>query len=102
MPYAKTIRLIWTFYKNFLLLSLLITLTCVALFWEYGFGIFSALFWLKSGSLALTYFFIDSYKAKEYYYYQNLGVSKTVLWTSTILFDFMLFLLIIIQTNRLR
>src|SRR5580658_3356365 len=95
MRIFKTIRLVWTFYKNFLLLSLLITLICVGLSWEYGYGIFSTLFWLQAGTLAITYYFIDSYKAKEYYYFQNLGVSRTVLWTSTLLFDFVLYLLLI-------
>jgi hypothetical protein len=102
MRIIKKIKLIWTFYKNFLFLSMLVTLICVGLSWEYGYGIFNTLFWLKTGTLVLTYFFINSYKSREYYYFQNLGISRTLLWASAMLFDFTLYLLLIIQTNRLR
>ena len=80
-----------------MLLSFLITTACLALFWEYGFGIFSALFWFKISTLALTFYFINNYKNKEYYYYQNLGVSKILLWSTTLSFDFALFIFLIIQ-----
>jgi len=78
-------------------LSFLITATCLVLFWEYGFGIFSVLFWFKISTLALTFYFINNYKNKEYYYYQNLGVSKILLWSTTLSFDFALFIFLIIQ-----
>ena len=97
MKLFKTIKLISTFYRSFMLLSFLITTACLALFWEYGFGIFSALFWFKISTLALTFYFINNYKNKEYYYYQNLGVSKTLLWSTTLSFDFALFVFLIIQ-----
>ena len=78
-------------------LSFLITATCLVLFWEYGFGVFSTLFWFKIGTLGLTFYFINNYKNKEYYYYQNLGVSKVLLWSATLSFDFALFIFLIIQ-----
>jgi hypothetical protein len=78
-------------------LSFLITATCLVLFWEYGFGIFSVLFWFKISTLALTFYFINNYKNKEYYYYQNLGVSKILLWSTTLSFDFALFIFLIIE-----
>ena len=93
---VKTIRLIWTFYKNFLLASLVITACCLKLFWEYGFSIFAGLFWLKAATLALTYYFINQNRKKEYYYFQNLGVSKGLLWTTTLSFDFVLYIFLII------
>ena len=71
MRLLKTIRLIFTFYRSFLLVSLLITAYCLGLFWQYGFGIFVTLFWLKIATLAITFYFINSYKSKEFYYYQN-------------------------------
>lgn len=98
----KTLRLIWTFYMSFILISTLITLCCLILFKEYGFSIFSTLFWFKIATLGLTYYFINSYKHKEYYYYQNLGVSKVLLWVTTLLFDFALFIFFIIQLYKFR
>ena len=102
MRLFKTIPLIWSFYKSFLLLSLVITTCCLSIFWKYGFSAFIVLFWLKIITLGLTYYFINSYKNKEYYYYQNLGVSKVLLWTVTLTFDFALFIFLIIQTYHLK
>lgn len=97
MKLLKTIKLISTFYRSFMLPSSLITIACLVLFWKYGFGVFSTLFWFKIGTLGLTFYFIDNYKNKEYYYYQNLGVSKVLLWSVTLSFDFALFIFLIIQ-----
>ncbi len=74
MQLFKKIRIIWTFYQSFLILSLIITGSCISIFWKYGFAVFSQLFWFKIITLGLTYYFINSYKNKEYYYYQNLGI----------------------------
>lgn len=46
--------------------------------------------------------YINSYRENEYFYYQNLGVSKTTLWTGSLLFDFVLFLILIISAYHLR
>jgi len=42
------------------------------------------------------------YKANEFYYYQNAGISKPTLWISVIGFDLFVFLLLIILENKLR
>ena len=102
MQPVKTIKLIWTFYKSFLLASSVITACCVSLFWKYGFSIFFELFWFKTATLGLTFYFINGYKNKEYYYYQNLGVSRGLLWTTTLIFDFSLFIFLISQTFRFK
>ena len=91
MNLFKTIRIIGTFYRSFILFSILMTACCLGLYWEYGADIFVALFWVKLLTLGLTYYFINSYKTKEYYYYLNLGLSKRILWTSILLFDFSVF-----------
>jgi len=74
----------------------------LALFWKYGFSIFVVLFWFKIASLGLIFYFINNYKNKEYYYYQNLGVSKVLLWATTLAFDFALFIFLIIQTYKFK
>jgi hypothetical protein len=98
---AKIIRLLITFYKNFFFFNSLITLACLILFREYGSPILGVLFWLKLSTLGLTYYFIRSYKSKEFYYYQNLGVSKTLLWTFTLGLDFCLFISLLILDYKL-
>jgi hypothetical protein len=102
MQVEKAARLIWTFYKNFLFSSLIITTCCLSAFWKYSFSAFSGLFWLKITTLALTYYFINQSKNKEYHYYQNLGISKLLLWASTFLFDFALFISLIILIHNFR
>src|SRR5947208_2858196 len=67
----------------------------MGLFQEYGMSIFSTLFWLKLSTLGVTVVFIKSYKSKEFYYYQNLGLSRTFLWLCTLGFDFILYLLLL-------
>ncbi|HWK04386.1 MAG TPA: hypothetical protein VNS58_12175 [Puia sp.] len=95
MKFRKTIRLLLTFYKNFFFFSFLMTLICMGLFREYGMSIFSTLFWLKLSTLGLTIVVIKSYKNKEFYYYQNLGLTRTFLWVSTLGFDFILYLFLL-------
>ncbi len=92
----KTLRLILTFYKSFALFSLLLTLTCLFIIYEYGKNgiyILQALFWFKLVTLGLIYYYIDSYKKAESYYYKNLGISKQKLWIPILIFDFSFFLI---------
>lgn len=67
----------------------------MGLFWEYGMSIFNVLFWLKLSTMGLTITFIRSYKSKEFYYYQNLGLARTLLWISTLSFDFSLYIFLL-------
>lgn len=95
MRLIKLIRLIGTFYQGFLLFSILMTTCCMIPLWKFGIRVFAVIFWLKLMTLGLTVFFINDYKRKEFVYYQNLGISKIVLWTVTLLFDFTLFLFLL-------
>src|SRR5438128_794436 len=96
----KTIRLLFLFYTSYGIASSVITGSCLYLFWQYGFSIFQALFWFKLATLGIIYYYINDYKKKEFYYYQNLGISKLLLWIATLSFDFFLFIFLIIQTYR--
>jgi hypothetical protein len=81
---------------------MVITAFCVRAFWLNGFAGFFGIFWCKLATLGLTYYFINANKKNEYYYYQNLGVAKTLLWGATLIFDFILFLLLLILTSYLK
>ena len=102
MQQFKIIRLIWTFYKNFLILSAIINFFCLRTLWFNGLSSFFGIFWCKVMTLGVTYYFVNNNKKYEYYYYLNLGVPKTLLWTATLSFDFVLFLLILILTYHLK
>lgn len=98
----KTIRLLFTFYRNFLILSLLITFGCVFIYWLHGIATFTALFWSKLITFGVIYFVINSSKSNEFYYYQNLGISKRMLWTATFSFDLIIFIFLIFITHHIR
>lgn len=102
MRLIATIRLIAAFYRSFILASSLITMCCIILLLEYGYSIFMAVFWLKACSMAIIYQYINNYKQQEYYYYYNLGVSKLLLWGATLSFDFILFIILLTQTYKLK
>lgn len=90
----KKLEIIFSFYRNFIVISFLISVWCLYMYFKYGVSILSTILWFKIATLTLIYFFTNEYKAKEYFYYQNLGFSKLVLWITTLLFDFSLMILL--------
>ena len=95
MKLLRTLRLLLTFYRITVIPNTAMTIICGGLFWEYGFSIFTVIFWLKLAVMTLVFYYIRSYKNYEFYYYQNLGLSKTLLWTTTLSVDFILFLFLL-------
>ena len=102
MNLVKNIRLVLTFYKTFLLASWLITFICAEILWKYGMGTFTFLFWFKLFTLAVIFYFIKRNKSKEFFYYQNLGLFKTLLWCTSLSVDFLLFILSLIVAFKIR
>ncbi|HEY4208704.1 MAG TPA: hypothetical protein VGM31_17880 [Puia sp.] len=102
MKFSAIIRLLLTFYKGFFLLSFLLTLICVILYWEYGSSILYVLICFKLLTQGLTWHYTRSYKKKEFYYYRNLGIRDLVLWSVTLGFDLCMFALLLIFTHQLR
>jgi hypothetical protein len=88
----RTFRAILSFYSSFAFLGFLLTAACLTIVYTNGIATFTLLFWFKIGTMWLTYYFTDSYKSKEYYYYDNLGISKRTLWVPALAFDFTVFM----------
>jgi hypothetical protein len=86
----KKIRLLFTFYKSFFVPSFLITLSCAALLFNLELSAFVYLFWFKVFTSAIFFWSVNTYKKKQYFYYQNLGLSKSKLWSFTLTLDFLL------------
>ena len=97
----KIIKLILTFYRNYFIATTAITTCCIWIFHKNGISTFFPLFWFKIGTLGLIYYFVKSYKKREIYYYQNLGVSQIILWSSTLAFDLVLFIVSLIITYKI-
>lgn len=98
----KSIRIIFSFYRSFIIASSIITLVCLGIFQKNGPLVFGTIFLFKILTLGLIYYFIGKYKFKEFYYFQNLGISKVVLWVTTLFFDFALFIILMILTYKIR
>lgn len=96
------IHSIISFYLAFLPAAWALTLICILIFHRqypvYGWSTFVYLFWFKMISLGLTWYTMNRYKKQVYYYYFNLGLSKTSLWSVTLGVDLALFLVLFIVT----
>lgn len=99
---TRKIGLLVTFYRSFFITTFIITCGCVIIYGFYGIKTFTFLFWFKIITLGMIYFVIETSKNKEFYYYQNLGVSKRLLWSATLIFDLLLFIFLIILIHRIR
>ncbi len=102
MRIFKLIRLILAFYRSFYLATGLITICCVSIFWKYGLSTFAPILWFKLLTLYLTFYFINAYQHKTFYYYQNLGISRTVLWVVVFSIDLLIFFLSLILIYQLK
>lgn len=100
--YATVLRLVLTFYKSFAFAGWVITLSCMIIIYTHGIRTFTALFWFKMITFGLIIYYINSFKRDEFYYYKNLGVSKLLLWISTLLFDFVLFISLLVLALKIR
>ena len=98
----RTLGLIINFYKSFAFASWMITLSSLVIIYTHGIHTFTVLFWFKIFTIGLIIYFINSFKANEFYYYKNLGISKLRLWISTISLDLILFILLIVLTLKIR
>ena len=94
----RIFRLILTFYRSFFIASFIVTIACMSIISEHGLKALGSLLWIKIITLGLIYLFINNYKRREYYYYQNLGVSKMKLWYSSITIDIIMFIVLMIFT----
>lgn len=96
----KKIHLIVYFYKSFAIASILISVFLCYLvnLWERNGSVISILIFFKLITLAIIYYFINYSHKDQFIFYKNLGLSKKNLWTVTIGFDFIIYLIMIILT----
>lgn len=96
------VKLVFTFYRSFAFVSILISFSAAAIIHAYGIKTFTALFWFKIFSLILFAFFVAGFKKKELYYYRNLGLSGCMAMSLAMLLDMLLFLGILTLSILLR
>jgi hypothetical protein len=91
----RTFKLITRFYGEIFLANFLVTLSCIYLMGNYGvkaYEIVVVLFWYKIITIILIFYTATYHKSNEFYYYQNLGISKLQMVISTSIVDFLLWL----------
>lgn len=101
MRYEK-IRSIISFYNSFSFGSILITLICLSVIVRSGTATLTALIWFKFITLFIILYHINSYKKDDFYYYKNLGISKSNLWLGACTIDISLFVFFIFLTLKIR
>ena len=99
---GRTINLLYRFYLNFCLVSVIITLASMALLYQLGPGAAVIILWFKIITIVIFAWYINSYKRKEFYYYRNLGLSKSKLFACTLGFDLVVFGLLMVLTHLVR
>jgi len=101
---AKIIRSLYTFYLNHFLIGFILSFCCAYIYNVYGcnYKTLPFLFWFKVITMSIIWYAVKTNKRKEFFYYQNLGISKTLLWTVTLGIDFILFVSMLILTFNMR
>jgi hypothetical protein len=102
MSVGNKARLLATFYRTYWLAAWFINLCCISITWQYGASVVAPVTWLKVVAMAVILYSINAWRSKEYYYYHNLGISKWMLWATTLGFDFSAFVCCIIFTLSLQ
>ena len=95
----RSLKLITRFYTGIFLANFLVTLSCIYLLRHFGHSaqkIIGVLFWYKIITIACLFYTSVYYRKNEMYYYQNLGVSRVQLGVTTSLFDFSIWLVLML------
>ena len=101
MPGLKSLYIICSFFRHFLISSLISSFICTFILFTYGFGVFSLMVWFKLLIFSLTLYMHDSNRNNEYLYYYNLGISKIEIWVVALCIDIILFILLYISLSYL-
>lgn len=96
----KSFRLLMTFYGSFFAATLVISIACAALFAYLGLPALTVIIWFKVATLGIVGYYISIYKQKEFLYYQNLGISKSFLWSGTMVLEFLMFSFLLLISGR--
>lgn len=95
----RTLKLIARFYRGIFVANFLVTVVSVfaiASHRHQANKLIGTFFWGKLITLALMIYIAFASRRKELYYYQNLGLSKQKLALTISLFDFGLWLILIV------
>ena len=99
---ARLLRSLYTFYLHHFFIGFALSMCCGIIYFLYGIHTFTFLFWFKVITMCVVYFTVNDARQKEFYYFQNLGISKKILWITTLGIDFILFIALLILAHHTR
>jgi hypothetical protein len=82
--------------KSYLIVTQALTIICFILITMKGYGIISPLFWFKIITSSILIYRTISYKKTTIYMFLNVGISEQFLIYSLLIFDFIIFMSLII------
>lgn len=97
----KKIHLLWAFYLNFAAALLVVNGVSLYTFYKVGMNSLTIILCLKVLSAGAIVIYISSYKKKDFYYYQNRGLSRSFLWKYTLSADMISLILLLFLTAQL-
>ena len=97
---SRLLRSLYSFYLNHFFVNLVITIISAGLYREFGNAALSMICWFKIITASIFCFSVNANKKKEFVYYQNLGISKQLLWAGTIAVDLLVFIILMILSKK--
>jgi len=96
MKTIKILKLLLTFYLSVLITTIILFLIGLVAYQFMGIEFLPVIIWFKVITLGAVGYYISNYKKKEFYHYQNLGLSRNFLWICTFSFDLSLFVALLV------
>lgn len=96
MKTIKILKLLLTFYLSVFVTTVILFLIGMVAYHFMGVEFLPVIIWFKVITLGIVGYYISNDKKKEFYHYQNLGLSKTFLWVCTFSFDLSLFIALLV------
>lgn len=84
----RSIKIFFRFFKNIANISGILLIVSITLFYKYGYSVIGPIIILKLITFLPTFYIVNSSFKKEYFYYENLGFNRYLLWGMTALIDF--------------
>lgn len=88
----RRINLFLNFYSMFAAATLSITVLCAVLLVQLGLQPFVYIFWFKMLTLGVCIYGAYRNRGNRFFYYKNLNIPVPALWVSSVLFDLLIFI----------
>jgi hypothetical protein len=97
----KLLRSLYSFYLNHFFIGICITISCIWLYKTLGDEALALIGWFKIITIGIFCYAVHERKKHEFFYYQNLGISKKTLLGITFGIDGLIFIIAMVLTNKL-